>query len=195
LRSVDAFERAQDQEEAMNAAAQVDTGIGLTLAGPEIDITDYREALSRFPSGVTVVVTKDSTGAAYGFTASAFTAVSQDPPLVLVCLTRSADCYPAFARRPTFAIHVAAEEDTSVAIRFATKGTDKFCGDDFYEHADGLPALRGALARLSCSVHARHEAGDHVILVGRVQGLQLGPSRTPAVYHARHFRTLAPLGG
>jgi flavin reductase ActVB len=162
---------------------------------PEISAEDYREALSRFPSGVTVVVTEDHTGAPRGFTASAFTAVSQDPPLVLVCLTKSADSYPAFTAAEKFAIHFAADENTTVATRFATKGADKFAGDDFDEHPDGLPALRGAVARLSCSMHARHDGGDHEILVGRVEGVHLGEAETPAVYHARRFHALAPLGG
>ncbi|MGW4336941.1 flavin reductase family protein [Rhodococcus koreensis] len=161
---------------------------------PGISTTDYREALSRFPSGVTVVVTEDDTGAPRGFTASAFTAVSQDPPLVLVCLTKSADSYPAFAATEKFAIHFAADDNTPVATRFATKGADKFAGDDFDEHPDGLPALRGAVARLSCSMHARHDGGDHDILVGRVEGVYLGAAETPAVYHARRFHTLVPLG-
>ncbi|MHC3366084.1 flavin reductase family protein [Rhodococcus aetherivorans] len=161
----------------------------------ELGAEDYREALSRFPSGVTIVVTEDPTGAPRGFTASAFTAVSQDPPLVLVCLTKSADSYPAFTAAEKFAIHFAADGNTSVAIRFATKGADKFAGGDFDEHPDGLPALRGAIARLSCSMHARYDGGDHDILVGRVEGVHLGKAETPAVYHARRFHTLVPLGG
>ena len=161
---------------------------------PDVSAEDFREALSRFPSGVTVVVTEDDTGTPRGFTASAFTAVSQEPPLVLVCLTKSADSYPAFTTADRFAIHFAADENTPVATRFATKGADKFAGDDFDEHPDGLPALRGAVARLSCSMHARHDGGDHEILVGRVEGVHLGAAETPAVYHARRFHTLVPLG-
>lgn len=161
--------------------------------GADRTASEYRDALSRFPSGVTVVVTKDPDGVPRGFTASAFTAVSQDPPLVLVCLTKAADSYPAFAAAAKFAIHIAADENTSVVKRFATKGADKFAGDDFDLHPDGLPALRGAVARLSCSMYARHDGGDHDILVGRVKDLQLGISEVPAVYHDRNFHTLAPL--
>lgn len=161
--------------------------------GADLTANEYRDALSRFPSGVTVVVTKGPDGLPRGFTASAFTAVSQDPPLVLVCLTKAADSHPAFATATRFAIHIAAEENTSVVQRFATKGADKFAGDDFDAHPDGLPALRGAVARLSCSMYARHDGGDHDILVGRVDDVQLGSSEVPAVYHDRNFCTLAPL--
>ncbi|MGW5513281.1 flavin reductase family protein [Nocardia africana] len=154
----------------------------------------YREALSRFPSGVTVVVTKDTDGIPRGFTASAFTAVSQEPPLVLVCLTKTADCYPAFVTASKFAIHIASEDNVELATRFATKGAEKFAGNDFDSHPDGLPALRGATARLSCSLYARHDGGDHDILVGRVETVQLGRGNAPAVYHDRKFRKLAPLG-
>lgn len=161
--------------------------------GADFPANEYREALSRFPSGVTVVVTKDHDGVSRGFTASAFTALSENPPLVLVCLAKTADSHPAFAAATKFAIHIAADENTSVAKRFATKGADKFAGDDFDLDPDGMPALRGAIARLSCSMYELHDGGDHDILIGRVEDVQLGVNEVPAVYHDRNFHTLAPL--
>ncbi|WP_427132295.1 flavin reductase family protein [Pseudarthrobacter sp. S9] len=159
-----------------------------TLVEPVI----FREALSRFPSGVTVVVTEDSHGGLRGFTASAFTALSQDPPLVLVCLARTADSFPAFLTTSRFAIHIAAQSDKDVVMRFATKGADKFAGDDFQTHRDGLPVLNGGAARLSCTTQAVHDGGDHVILVGLVEDVDLGDDEA-LVYHDRKFKTMAEM--
>lgn len=85
----------------------------------------FRDAMARFASGVTIVTTTDDTGQLWGFTASSFCSLSLQPPLVLVCLDRSADCYPVFRARPRFLVNILSTHHRGLALRFATKGGDK----------------------------------------------------------------------
>lgn len=151
----------------------------------------FREAMARFPSGVTIVTTVDEQGRRRGFTASSFCSVSVDPQLVLVCLAAGAECHESFERTDTWLIHIAGIEHETIARRFATRGADKFAGDDFTSHSSGLPHLADAPVVLECRAHARYPGGDHTILVGEVVSVGLG-DRAPAVYYDRAF-TPAPV--
>lgn len=174
----------------------------------------FREAMSRFPSGVTIVTATDDGGCPRGFTASAFCSVSAEPPLVLVCLATSADCYPAFRRAGRWVINILGQDHTELAKRFATRGSDKFAGEEFTDDGSaggsfgagssdaggpdtagsdadsGLPVLRDAVASLVCRVHDRRLAGDHVILVGEVTAVRLR-DQPPLVHYARGFPRLS----
>jgi flavin reductase ActVB len=152
----------------------------------------FREAMASFPSGVTIVTTADASGRWWGFTATSFCSVSMDPPLVLVCLARTADCYPAFAGADTWAIHVIHHEHTELATRFATRGADKFAGARFIGGESGVPVLDGAAVTLHCSLYARHPGGDHDILVGRVEQVGMDTLAPPALYFRRAFHALPP---
>ena len=154
-----------------------------------LDPAAFREALSRFPSGVTVVTTLDAEGRPWGFTASAFCAVSLDPPLVLVCVDRLADCHPAFHAAATFAISILKAGHEQLALTFATKGAAKFAAGTFRRGSLGLPLVDDAVAALECRTHERVAAGDHTILVGEVVHAHLGEGDT-LVYHARRFSYL-----
>ncbi|MEU1953454.1 flavin reductase family protein [Nocardia rhamnosiphila] len=156
-------------------------------APPEIaEPSTFRAAMARFPSGVTIVTTVDQQGRQRGFTASSFCSVSMDPQLVLVCLATSAECHATFEQADAWLVHIAAMEHEPVARRFATRGADKFAGDDFTPHASGLPHLADAPAVLECRAHARYPGGDHTILVGEVVSVSIGGPE-PAVYYDRAF--------
>jgi flavin reductase ActVB len=148
--------------------------------------------MARFPAGVVVVTTRGEGGLPRGFTASSFCSVSLDPPLILVCLANSADSFAAFASCGPFAVSVLGPEHGPVATRFATRGADKFAPGGLSRTPEGLPAVAGALVELDCEAHARHPAGDHTILIGRVTGVRLGEGGgSPMVYYERSFRSLA----
>ncbi|MFF0038878.1 flavin reductase family protein [Streptomyces mirabilis] len=149
----------------------------------------FKQAMASFPSGVTIVTTTDADGKWWGFTASSFCSVSMDPPLVLVCLARSAECHPVFEQAERFAVHVIGPEHTDLAVRFATRGADKFGDGDFVADERGIPVLQQAHVVLNCTAHARNDGGDHTILVGRVDEAVLGGGH-PAVYFRRGFHTL-----
>lgn len=154
--------------------------------------TAFREAMSRFASGVTIVTTRDDNGVDWGFTASAFSSLSLDPPLVLVCLDRRADSFPAFAASDSFAISILAEGQHEIAQRFATRGADKFSPGGLQAGtATALPLVAGALAQLECHMHARLDGGDHVILVGRVIDAAVADAR-PLVHYSRQFGGFTP---
>jgi flavin reductase ActVB len=151
-----------------------------------VDALDFRNALARFASGVTVVTCRDDAGQFAGFTASAFSSLSLNPPLVLVCLEKRADCWDAFMQASHFAVSVLAEGQWDVALRFATKGIDKFEGAPIERgEATGLPLVQGALVHLECRVYDRPDGGDHTILIGEV--LRAASfDREPLVHYNRH---------
>ncbi|MFJ5259273.1 flavin reductase family protein [Streptomyces sp. NPDC088387] len=151
---------------------------------------EFRAAMARFPSGVVVVTTRCHDGTPRGFTASSFCSVSLDPPMILVCLANSADSATSFGGCDRFAVSVLSPVHRPLAERFATKGVDKFGSGGMRLSPDGLPTVERALSELDCVIHARHPAGDHVVLIGRVTGVRLGEG-PPMVYYDRAFRTLA----
>lgn len=152
-------------------------------------VLSFTEAMSSFPSGVTIATTTDADGRRWGFTASSFCSVSMEPPLVLVCLARTAECHAAFAAAERLAIHIVAPTQADLAMRFATRGVDKFADSDFEVDPHGTPVLRGASVVLGCTLHAQHEAGDHTILVARVETAH-ATDDAPAVYFRRRFHPL-----
>lgn len=156
------------------------------------DPSAFREAMARFPTGVAIVTTHDADGAPVGFTASSFCSVSLDPPLVLVCLARSARSYPVFAGSRRFAISILQSTQVELAQRFSSKIPDRFAIGGFVHTRRGSIVLEEALAVVECSVDSRHEAGDHVIMVGGVDQVLLADQGKPAVYFDRGFRTLCP---
>ena len=149
----------------------------------------FREAMSSFPSGATIVTTSDSDGRWWGFTASSFCSVSMDPPLVLTCLANSAQCFPAFAEAARWNIHVLQHRHADLAMRFATRGAAKFDGAGFQPDADGLPLLAGVSISLRCATYSKVDGGDHLVLIGRVEEVDMG-EEMPFVYFRRKFHSL-----
>lgn len=157
---------------------------------PNVSRSTFAEAMSRFPAGVTIVTTADQDGQPRGFTASAFAALSAEPPLVLVCIDNSARCRDAFMAAKMFAISILRPGHREVALRFASKQGDKFSGGEFSVGDKGLPGLADALACLTCEVHERVPGGDHTILIGRVVNATTSHGE-PAIYFNRGFWRLA----
>jgi flavin reductase ActVB len=155
-----------------------------------LDRALFRDCLAQWPSGVTVVTTVDGTGRPAGFTATAFSALSMAPPLVLVCLNGQSSCRAAFDGSDGFAVHVLRADQRSVAERFARSG-DRFRGLPHRPAHPGQPVVADALAALSCRTVDRLAGGDHVILIGEVTEVTLGAGE-PLLYHARDYRRLAP---
>lgn len=121
--------------------------------------------------------------------------VTVQPPLMLVCLDRSADCYPVFRSRPRFLVNILSTHHRELALRFATKGGDKFAAQPFVGHVgDGLPALPDAIATVNCRLRDCHEGGDHVVLVGEADGADVAEGE-PLVHAGRGFFALGELDG
>ena len=134
----------------------------------EIDARDLRSAFGHFATGVTVVTTLDTTGAPCGFTANSFTSVSIDPPLLLVNIARSAYGCDAFTGSRGFAVNILAANQRELSNRFARAGTDKFANQHWHAEITGSPIIEGVVAWFDCEHFEQVEAGDHIILIGRV---------------------------
>ena len=134
-----------------------------------IDPREYRRALGRFPTGVTIVTARSAEGRYIGLTANSFTSVSLEPALVSWSLRRASALFDAFSCATHFAVHVLGASQADLAARFAACCDDRFRGVAVTEGTAGLPLIEGALARFECEAVACHAAGDHGIFIGRVE--------------------------
>ncbi len=155
------------------------------------DPETLRRALGCFVTGVTVVTTRDADGVPCGFTANSFTSVSLDPPLVLVCVGHEVERMDVYRRCPGFAINVLDASQRALSDRFATKHPDRFGGVRWRPGAHGAPILEGGIAALECAPWRRIEAGDHMILVGRVLWCEDAGDRRPLAYWRGSYRRLS----
>ena len=152
----------------------------------------FRDIMSNFAASVTVV-TGQTEGWHHGLTVSAFTSVSLDPPLVLICIDHSSQSIKALRAADGFTINMLREGTDQVALRFASKATEKFEGLTVkrpkYEAA-GLCLPEESYACLECRKVESVEAGDHTIFVGYVEHARLYDSARPLLYWQRNFRRI-----
>ena len=159
-------------------------------AGSPDNSQAFRQALASFPSGVTIVTTRDPGGQPCGFTASAFSSVSLEPPMVLVCLGGGARCRPSFSAAGRFVISILRPEHEAMARRFASKGTDKFAAGGFCPvGTEGHLAVEDALATFECRMEQVIPAGDHYILLGAVDAVH-SDTGVPMLHLQREFWNL-----
>ena len=152
----------------------------------------FKEVLSRWASGVSVVTTNDE-GMLYGLTVSSFSSLSLDPPLVLVCLANTNRIISMIEASGDFAISMLAAEQVSASNYFARPGrlpTPDFTEIEGEWTAAGQPVVKGALAWVVCSVHALVPQGDHTIVVGRVVESSVREHAEPLLYYKRGYRVL-----
>jgi len=155
-----------------------------------IDGRQLRNALGHFATGVCVVTAATESGP-IGLTVNSFASVSLDPPLVLWSLDRASDRAEAFHIVDRFAINVLPEGMKDLSKRLAAKGAHAVPGDVLENEPHGVPVIAGALARFVCRVETRHDGGDHVIMVGRVEEFTHAHEGSPLVYYRGAYRTLA----
>lgn len=148
----------------------------------------YKEALSRFASGVTVV-TVAGPDSQHGMTASAFAAASLDPPRVLVCLDKSSRTNELLAGIGRFAVNVLATGQEDLARGFARAGVKPFQDIGYSTGESGAALLNGTIGWIECSLFERIDAGDHHVVIGDVTGCGSHPGE-PLVYFARDYRAL-----
>ena len=152
------------------------------------DRNDLRRVMGHFATGVTVVTTHDGQGRCYGLTANAVSSVSLDPPLVLVCVDKCAESYPAFDLSQVFVVNILGEHQEELSRRFAVSGGDKFVDLACRSGGTGAPILEGALAHIECRVVAAHDAGDHTIDVGEVESADAGEGRPLLFFRGRYHQ-------
>jgi flavin reductase (DIM6/NTAB) family NADH-FMN oxidoreductase RutF len=138
------------------------------VSAADIDLRELRKALGCFATGITVVTALDGEGGAVGITANSFSSLSLDPPLVLWSVDRRSTTFPIFSTSPHFVVSVLSATGAMVADRFAKKGSHRIEGIKTLPTELGPPTFSDSLAVFECDVFARHDGGDHVIMVGRV---------------------------
>ena len=152
---------------------------------------EFRQALGCFATGVTVVTTSSGEHG-YGMTANAFSSVSLDPPLVLVCAITGNEGSEIIARNGKFAINILASDQEPLSRYFASKdrprGPDAFRDVAHRLGVTGCPILDGVAGHLDCTLVASHEAGDHIIFIGEVQALEVAAETEPLLFHSGRYR-------
>ena len=157
-----------------------------------IDGILFRQTMSRYASGVTVVTALDAQGAPWGLTASAISSVSLHPPLVLLCIDKKANTYDVVTSASYFAINVLNRRQDELALLFATRGADKFAGVAYQQGVTGAPLLPDvSIAVIECRMYAQYDGGDHTIVMGEVVAASVCDGQ-PLLFYDRKFGTFAP---
>ncbi len=146
---------------------------------------DFRRAMSRFATGVTLITTRVG-DELHGMTANAVTSLSLDPMLVLVCVDKTADTHDILAKAGVFAVNILNKEQAEVSNRFAKKEFDGAHGLDDLPHGfavTGAPIIEGALAYLDCRTVTEHHGGDHTIFIGEVAEARELSDEEPLVFY------------
>ena len=145
------------------------------------DPAKYRQVLGHFPTGVTVITAMEG-DAPVGLAVGSFSSVSLDPALVGFFATHSSSTWPKIEAAGTFCVNILAEEQEEVCRRFAMSGGDKFAGLGWSPAGSGSPHLDGALAWIDCDIDGVVDAGDHVLVLGRVRDLGVNHEGGPLVF-------------
>jgi flavin reductase (DIM6/NTAB) family NADH-FMN oxidoreductase RutF len=154
-----------------------------------ISSEEFRSALSRFASGVTVVTTRDDNGKFSGLTVSAFCSVSLEPPMVLVCIEKSAAGSAAISATGAFAVNFLNHEQQDLSDHFASPIEDRLRGNDYSIGELGLPLLSNCICNIECEVKQEYDGGDHTIFVGQVESSTVAEG-DPLLYFRSGYRSL-----
>lgn len=158
----------------------------------QIDLNEFRRALSCFATGVAVVTALDADGEKAGMTISSFNSVSLDPPLVLWSIADDSYSYNVFMEAEYFAVNVLAMHQKELSSRFAQRGANKFEGIECREGLHGVPILPDYAACFECRIEHRYEGGDHKIIVGRVLRMEDRETDPLIFYRGRFLRKGGP---
>lgn len=155
------------------------------------DSREFRNALGWFATGVAVVTTNTEQGDAIGITVNSFSSVSLEPPLVLWCLDKSSDTLETFSTCSSFTISILNASQEGTSNQLATPGQHQLEGLVATDGVNGCKGLADALARFECEVETRHDAGDHIIFIGRVVDFFSAEQGAPLIYHRGGYQALA----
>lgn len=133
------------------------------------DPVSLRRLLGRFCTGVTVVTTANNERGVVGFACQSFSALSLDPPMILISVMRSSNTLPVLLERGEFTVSVLGEEAQAVSATVGSRAADKFAWVPLRRTRHGLPVLRGALAWFDCSISRVVEGGDHIVVLADVR--------------------------
>ena len=156
----------------------------MSVSHPEIESAVYRHVMGHFPSGVTIITAVDpEDGSPVGLAASSFTSVSMDPPLVLFCAGNFSSSWPRIQRAGHFCVNIVGADHEWISRQFSSRVPDKFANVGWRTEVSGAPVLDDAHAWIDCSIHEEVEAGDHVVVIGRVLALGAAETGGPLAYY------------
>ncbi len=151
---------------------------------------EFKDALSLFASGVTVVTTKDAAGNFHGLTVSAFCSLSLNPPLVLICIDKSTVSHYALEESVGFVVNILKEDQAHISNQFASPIPDKFVGIEYFTNGNNLPILKDSLVSLECRLKDACSGGDHTIFIGEIEKSHISTGK-PLVYCDGNYQKLA----
>lgn len=151
------------------------------------DSTRFRSVLGHFPTGITAITSLDAEGRPVGMAVSSFTSVSLDPPLVAFLPGKTSSTFPVIAERGTFCVNVLAADQEWICRALSVPGNDKFAEVAWRPGPHGDPVIDGVVAWIECTIDAAHEAGDHHIVVGRVNDLGADTQASPLLFFRSHY--------
>jgi len=153
------------------------------------DMAKFKEAMSTFATGITVVAGIED-GRPVGFTCQSFVSLSIDPPYIAVAPARTSTSWPRIAKAGSFCVNVLGEHQRELCQGFAVSGGNKFDGVAWSPAPEtGSPLIEGSLAWVDCSVELVHDAGDHELIIGRVLDLDVGEG-LPLLFFRSKFATV-----
>jgi flavin reductase (DIM6/NTAB) family NADH-FMN oxidoreductase RutF len=153
-----------------------------------IHAQELRRVMGHFATGVTVITTRDKNGVPTGLTANAFLSLSLDPPLALISVDKSAQCYACFECDNGFTVNFLHEDQEELSRRFATKGIDKFAGLQWHEGSNGAAVLDGVLGYVECKIRQCLDGGDHTIIIGEILNADASGERPLIFYKGKYQR-------
>ncbi len=153
---------------------------------------EFKSALKLWATGVTVVTSKNEQGALKGMTATSFSSVSLEPPLILVCINQAADTGDVMLESKHFAVNILNEAQQDVSNQFAggTSQEERFANVNWHEGELGSPVLDDTLASIECKVVQQVPAGSHWVVIGEVEKVACREGK-PLLYYNSGYRTLS----
>ncbi|MEZ4629494.1 MAG: flavin reductase family protein [Deinococcales bacterium] len=148
-----------------------------------LDPNDFKQAMSRFPSGVTVITARHE-GETHGMTASAFISVSLNPPLVLESVAKKARMHEILMNASHYGVSILRQDQAEHSNHFAGFGREDF--EAVFMELHNMPLIEGAVAYVVCKIVDRHEAGDHTLFIGEVEAAQIAEGE-PLLYFKRQY--------
>lgn len=152
----------------------------------------FRQVLGRFSTGVTIVTTKNETGI-HGLTVNAFTSVSLEPPLVLICILKMGVSHSFISGSDYFVVNILSEEQRELALQFADPMLDsesRFENVALEKTGQGIPILKDTLGHLQCRIVNQFEGGDHTIFLGEVEQAGFAEDKRPLIFYEGQFHHL-----
>ncbi len=152
---------------------------------------EFKQAVGKFPTGVTVISTVCD-GKSWGFTANSFASVSLEPSLVSFCLNTGSTSFKAFNRSNSFVINILASDQANISTHFSQKGIDKFLNinhipSDVFQ----IPTIMGSVCIIECKKYNQFECGDHTIFIGQAINAKIDQYKSPLLYFAKSYKEIS----